>query len=364
MHTQRRVYICVKIHEHAHTYMQTNTKSINRELVNMHTQKNLRRRVESVRPATQRPGSKHVNGARVCVCMCARECVRKCVCECEWVYRRGSPFEARHPRWGNGSWRWAPLPSTACQGRWSQAPWPSIWRLRCWFSLAYRTYVQILMCINIGHVCLCTHIHRSITRVLYACTHTHMQIMRIYIYILFIYTCISMYIKIHVCISTYMFAALSLPLSVRAWTCMRLSLSLLVFVKCKWLHTNVFWQKNTHLAYLRMNSRTESSSCWSIKSWPSTSMGRSAGAHCSFSARVSIFWLSRIASPKLKGAGMPSIKSKVVNSPGSSAMAKIILCTCRNSKNRKTRQKNMAQIVNETSWKTHQNMSGRYKTEY
>ena len=31
----------------------------------------------------------------------------------------------------------------------------------------------------------------------------------------------------------------------------------------------------------------------------------SGGAVCSFSARVSIFWLSRMARPKLSGAGMP-----------------------------------------------------------
>ena len=81
------------------------------------------------------------------------------------------------------------------------------------------------------------------------------------------------------------------------------------------------------MPYLRMNSSTESSSCASMNSWPWMSMGRSGGAVCTFSCRVSIFWLSRIASPKLKGAGMPGTKSKVVNSPGSSCMAKIILCT-------------------------------------
>mmetsp|Transcript_11256 Transcript_11256/g.46984 ORF Transcript_11256/g.46984 Transcript_11256/m.46984 type:complete len:242 (+) Transcript_11256:1621-2346(+) len=80
------------------------------------------------------------------------------------------------------------------------------------------------------------------------------------------------------------------------------------------------------MPYLRMKSRTESSSCSSMKSCPSMSMGNSGGAVCSFSASVSIFWLSRIARPKLSGAGMPSTKSKVVNSPGSSCMAKIILC--------------------------------------
>ena len=64
-----------------------------------------------------------------------------------------------------------------------------------------------------------------------------------------------------------------------------------------------------------------------MKSWPSMSIGSRGGAVCSFSPSVSIFWFMRIASPKLKGAGMPGMKSKDVNSPGSSCMAKIILCT-------------------------------------
>mmetsp|Transcript_15069 Transcript_15069/g.58939 ORF Transcript_15069/g.58939 Transcript_15069/m.58939 type:complete len:242 (+) Transcript_15069:946-1671(+) len=81
------------------------------------------------------------------------------------------------------------------------------------------------------------------------------------------------------------------------------------------------------MPYLRMKSRTESSSCSSIKSWPSMSMGIRGGAVWSFSPSVSIFWLRRMARPKFKGAGMPLTKSKVVNSPGSSCMAKIILCT-------------------------------------
>ena len=60
--------------------------------------------------------------------------------------------------------------------------------------------------------------------------------------------------------------------------------------------------------------------CASMKDWPSTSMGSSGGAVWIFSPRVSIFWLSRIARPKLKGAGMPGMKSNVVNSPGSSCI--------------------------------------------
>mmetsp|Transcript_11849 Transcript_11849/g.24672 ORF Transcript_11849/g.24672 Transcript_11849/m.24672 type:complete len:307 (+) Transcript_11849:988-1908(+) len=81
------------------------------------------------------------------------------------------------------------------------------------------------------------------------------------------------------------------------------------------------------MPYLRMKSVTDSSSCASMNDWPSTSMGSSGGAVCSFSPSVSIFWFIRIARPKLNGAGMPGMKSKVVNSPGSSCMAKIILCT-------------------------------------
>ena len=81
------------------------------------------------------------------------------------------------------------------------------------------------------------------------------------------------------------------------------------------------------MPYFRMKSRTDSSSCASMNAWPSTSIGSSGGAVWIFSPSVSIFWLSRIASPKLNGAGIPGTKSKVVNSPGSSCMAKIILCT-------------------------------------
>mmetsp|Transcript_30764 Transcript_30764/g.52631 ORF Transcript_30764/g.52631 Transcript_30764/m.52631 type:complete len:226 (+) Transcript_30764:1152-1829(+) len=81
------------------------------------------------------------------------------------------------------------------------------------------------------------------------------------------------------------------------------------------------------MPYLRIKSSTESSSCASMKSWPWTSIGSRGGAVWIFSPRVSIFWLRRIASPKLNGAGIPGMKSKVVNSPGSSCMAKIILWT-------------------------------------
>mmetsp|Transcript_29389 Transcript_29389/g.99908 ORF Transcript_29389/g.99908 Transcript_29389/m.99908 type:complete len:209 (+) Transcript_29389:848-1474(+) len=81
------------------------------------------------------------------------------------------------------------------------------------------------------------------------------------------------------------------------------------------------------MPYLRMKSSTDSSSWALMKSWPSMSMGSNGGAVWSFSPSVSIFWFSKIARPKLKGAGMPGIKSKVVNSPGSSCMAKTILCT-------------------------------------
>mmetsp|Transcript_87492 Transcript_87492/g.120550 ORF Transcript_87492/g.120550 Transcript_87492/m.120550 type:complete len:244 (-) Transcript_87492:124-855(-) len=78
------------------------------------------------------------------------------------------------------------------------------------------------------------------------------------------------------------------------------------------------------MPYFSMNSSTDMSSCWSMNFWPSTSMGSSGGAVCSFSGIVSICWFSRIARAKLRGAGTPSRKSNVVNSPGSSCMAKII----------------------------------------
>ena len=43
------------------------------------------------------------------------------------------------------------------------------------------------------------------------------------------------------------------------------------------------------MPYLRMKSRTLSSSCASINSWPSTNMGSNGGAVWSFSPSVSIF---------------------------------------------------------------------------
>mmetsp|Transcript_62525 Transcript_62525/g.148905 ORF Transcript_62525/g.148905 Transcript_62525/m.148905 type:complete len:206 (+) Transcript_62525:820-1437(+) len=81
------------------------------------------------------------------------------------------------------------------------------------------------------------------------------------------------------------------------------------------------------MPYCFMNSSTDFSSCSSMNSWPLMSMGRSAGAHCSFSGSESIFWFMRMARPKLNGAGIPGTKSNVVNSPGSSCMAKIIWWT-------------------------------------
>mmetsp|Transcript_19464 Transcript_19464/g.42294 ORF Transcript_19464/g.42294 Transcript_19464/m.42294 type:complete len:219 (-) Transcript_19464:794-1450(-) len=78
------------------------------------------------------------------------------------------------------------------------------------------------------------------------------------------------------------------------------------------------------MPYFLMKSVTLSSSWASIKGCPSMSMGNSGGAVWIFSPSVSIFWFMRMARPKLKGAGIPGMKSKVVNSPGSSCMAKII----------------------------------------
>ena len=64
--------------------------------------------------------------------------------------------------------------------------------------------------------------------------------------------------------------------------------------------------------------------CASMKGCPSISIGISGGAVWIFSSNVSIFWFLRIARPKLNGAGIPGMKSKVVNSPGSSCIANII----------------------------------------
>mmetsp|Transcript_59291 Transcript_59291/g.144985 ORF Transcript_59291/g.144985 Transcript_59291/m.144985 type:complete len:203 (-) Transcript_59291:740-1348(-) len=78
------------------------------------------------------------------------------------------------------------------------------------------------------------------------------------------------------------------------------------------------------IPYFRMNSVTDSSSCASMKGCPSMSMGINGGAVWIFSPNVNIFWLSKIANPKLNGAGIPGMKSNVVNSPGNSCIAKII----------------------------------------
>mmetsp|Transcript_17060 Transcript_17060/g.25228 ORF Transcript_17060/g.25228 Transcript_17060/m.25228 type:complete len:269 (-) Transcript_17060:357-1163(-) len=78
------------------------------------------------------------------------------------------------------------------------------------------------------------------------------------------------------------------------------------------------------IPYFLINCVTESSSCASINGCPSISIGINGGAVCIFSPRVSIFWFMRMANPKLKGAGIPGMKSKLVNSPGSSCIAKII----------------------------------------
>mmetsp|Transcript_30763 Transcript_30763/g.52626 ORF Transcript_30763/g.52626 Transcript_30763/m.52626 type:complete len:200 (+) Transcript_30763:1001-1600(+) len=87
------------------------------------------------------------------------------------------------------------------------------------------------------------------------------------------------------------------------------------------------------MPYLRINWRTESSSCRSMKSCPSRSIGSSPGTIFSFSSTVSIFVLPRIASAMLNGAGTPSANSKEVNSPGRSCMAKVMRCGfhCRRS---------------------------------
>mmetsp|Transcript_5749 Transcript_5749/g.13523 ORF Transcript_5749/g.13523 Transcript_5749/m.13523 type:complete len:225 (-) Transcript_5749:702-1376(-) len=78
------------------------------------------------------------------------------------------------------------------------------------------------------------------------------------------------------------------------------------------------------IPYCLMNCSTDKSSCPSMNFWPSTNMGRRGGAVCSFSGSVSIFWFIKIANAKFRGAGMPSKKSNVVNSPGRFCIAKII----------------------------------------
>mmetsp|Transcript_56721 Transcript_56721/g.101906 ORF Transcript_56721/g.101906 Transcript_56721/m.101906 type:complete len:242 (+) Transcript_56721:1306-2031(+) len=78
------------------------------------------------------------------------------------------------------------------------------------------------------------------------------------------------------------------------------------------------------MPYFFMNSFTDMSSCLLMNFWPSMSIGSSGGAVWNFSGIVSIFWFIKMARAKLSGAGTPSKKSNVVNSPGNSCMAKII----------------------------------------
>ena len=80
------------------------------------------------------------------------------------------------------------------------------------------------------------------------------------------------------------------------------------------------------IPYLRMKSRTESSSCASMKLCPSTSIGSSAGTIRSFSSTVSISVFCRIASAIPNGAGTPGVNSKLVNCPGRSRIANDIRC--------------------------------------
>jgi hypothetical protein len=50
-----------------------------------------------------------------------------------------------------------------------------------------------------------------------------------------------------------------------------------------------------------------------MNSCPSINIGINGGAVCSFSMKVSIFWLVKIAKPKLNGAGIPWIGLKIKN---------------------------------------------------
>eukprot|EP00900_Chrysochromulina_parva_P023430 jgi/Chrpa1/5720/Chrysochromulina_OHIO_Genome00015206-RA len=79
------------------------------------------------------------------------------------------------------------------------------------------------------------------------------------------------------------------------------------------------------IPYFSMNCSTESSSCASMNDWPSVSIGSSPGTIRSFSSIVSISVLLRIAAAMLKGAGTLGGKLKLVNSPGRSCMANVIL---------------------------------------
>mmetsp|Transcript_14279 Transcript_14279/g.35619 ORF Transcript_14279/g.35619 Transcript_14279/m.35619 type:complete len:218 (+) Transcript_14279:1309-1962(+) len=80
------------------------------------------------------------------------------------------------------------------------------------------------------------------------------------------------------------------------------------------------------MPYFRMNCSTESSSCRSMKSCPSTSIGSSPGTIRTFSSSVSISVFDRIAAAILNGAGTPSGNSKEVNSPGRSCIANVMRC--------------------------------------
>mmetsp|Transcript_13605 Transcript_13605/g.30005 ORF Transcript_13605/g.30005 Transcript_13605/m.30005 type:complete len:201 (-) Transcript_13605:731-1333(-) len=90
---------------------------------------------------------------------------------------------------------------------------------------------------------------------------------------------------------------------------------------------NISWFMRSGMPYFSMYSITLSSSCSSINACPCSIMGTRAGTVRSFSERVSIFRLVRIASAKCRGAGTPGMKLKVVNSPGNSCIAKTIWCS-------------------------------------
>mmetsp|Transcript_24989 Transcript_24989/g.65917 ORF Transcript_24989/g.65917 Transcript_24989/m.65917 type:complete len:350 (-) Transcript_24989:121-1170(-) len=89
--------------------------------------------------------------------------------------------------------------------------------------------------------------------------------------------------------------------------------------------TKISCEMRSGMPYFLMNWLTDSSSCASMKLCPSKSIGRRGGPVCSFSRGLSIFWFSRIAAAMFRGAGRPG-NSKVVNSPGSSCIAKVIWC--------------------------------------
>ena len=80
------------------------------------------------------------------------------------------------------------------------------------------------------------------------------------------------------------------------------------------------------MPYFSMNSRTESSSWASMKSWPSMSIGSSPGTILTLSTSESISRFVRIAAAMLNGAGTFAGNSKFVNSPGRWRMAKDMRC--------------------------------------